>query len=120
MNTIEIVTAIYDVAFDRKPDAAGLAHHVAMLESGDIDIAGLCDAFAASQEYGDTRIYPDALISDIVTAYQYGLDRSARVDEQLGWLQSGAGTGGIICGVALSEEYANLTGTSPSAFDFSA
>lgn len=107
------VTALYDVAFNRNPDAAGLALHVDPLESGALDFDQIADAFAASGEFAavhDVDV-PFAVISKV---YEFGLDRSAMVDEMIAWgnplYDYEINTGDFLVGVALSAERTALTG----------
>ena len=109
------MTALYDTAFNRTPDAAGLALHVGLMESGLLDYNQIADAFAASDEF--KKIHDeDAPIVVVSTVYQFGLDRDATLPEIPAWaipLALGTiDTGDFLVGVALSAERAVLTGIS--------
>jgi len=52
LNNTQRVVTLYEHAFEREPDAAGLAGHVAALNSGAITLPGLAASFGASAEMG--------------------------------------------------------------------
>lgn len=109
------MTALYDVAFNRVPEAAGLALHVDMLKSGLLDYNQIADAFAASAEFAAIHD-EDMPIAVVLKTYEFGLDRGPSIEEIPGWavpLQTGdIDTGDFLVGVALSAERAALTGIS--------
>ncbi|MCY1707687.1 DUF4214 domain-containing protein [Pannonibacter sp. SL95] len=108
------ITALYDAAFNRPPDAAGLAHHIDLITSGQLDLYSVADAFAASAEFaagtglGGT---PSVIVQRL---YSNALNRAGSVEESSAWLDllytGRADMGDALAGFALSAEYATLVG----------
>ena len=108
------LTALYDAAFDRPPDDAGLAHHTNLILSGQMDLYSIADAFAASEEFTLTTGAGGTPAVIVQRLYHNSLDRGGSLDESAGWLDlilSGkADMGDTLVGFALSAEYATLVG----------
>ncbi|NBN63084.1 DUF4214 domain-containing protein [Pannonibacter tanglangensis] len=108
------VTALYDVAFNRDPDQAGLQHHLDLITSGRLDLYGLADAMVASEEFAATTGREGNPVVTIQRYYSNGLERGGTVEESAAWLDlilgGRADLGDALVGFALSPEYATLVG----------
>lgn len=113
MNLAQQINSLFVVSFGREATEQDRDHHLDLINSGMIDIHGIADALAASQEFANKH-YEDVPIAVVSQVYKFGLDRDASVDEIPGWanlLSDGViDTGDFLEGVAFSEERSVLIG----------
>lgn len=100
------VSALYEIALDRKGDAAGLASWTAVSKAG-ATLAAMAFSFAGSAEFAArTGGMTDAAFIEFV--YRSALDRDADPAGLAAWvaqLNAGASRADVIAGFAASDEY---------------
>lgn len=121
MDTTALITAAYDVAFNRPPDAAGLAHHLDLLESGALTVDTFFDALAASAEF-EAMHETFFSLSLIGRLYENGLQRTPGFEEINNgfgplWLDGQMDTGDVMEAIAFSTEYAALIGSGAPLYE---
>lgn len=110
----QAVALLYDSAFGRQPDAAGLMHWAESLKSGAMTLAQVAASFAASAEFHNaTAGMSNADLVEFM--YQNTLDRASDPAGKQGWvnaLDSGMSRGELLLGFSQSEEHFHLLGNS--------
>lgn len=104
--TAEVVTRLYQAAFDRTPDLAGLDHNVDLVTSNVVTIAALASSFTTSPEFisGYGSLDDAGFVQQL---YRNVLHRAPDVAGNQLWLNflnSGAGRGEALRGFADSRE----------------
>ncbi|GGY31990.1 DUF4214 domain-containing protein [Pseudoduganella albidiflava] len=110
---VAVIVRLYDVLFDRAPDAAGLNHWIGAHEGG-MSMMDIADAFMASSESMALHgAMSDAQFTGAL--YRNGLHREAADGEASYWLDAlasgGADRGDVLLGFADAAEVIALAGT---------
>lgn len=101
---------MYDAAFDRLPDAGGLAHWVGNLKSG-WSTEQMADGFMMSQEF-QSRYAGLSNQSFVEQLYRFSLNREGESSGVQGWvdlLNNGGSRADVLAGFSESPEHAALT-----------
>ena len=102
-DSVDITALLYEGAFNRSPEDAGLDGWVSALESGQLNAGGLAAAIVGSAEFAALHAGQDR--AAIVNSFY--LNVLGRAADQAGlddWVNSGLSLGDILQGIALSPE----------------
>lgn len=100
---------IYQTAFGRKPDAAGLDGWVDDIRDGTITSMEMIDGFVRSPEWAAKYGTSDVTGAVIQEFYQNMLGREASAQEVANWLATGDPVGEVLIGIANSAEAMTLS-----------
>jgi hypothetical protein len=79
---------LYQAAFDRAPDAAGLGYWISMLDSGQASLDQVSAGFASSKEFADLYGANASDSQFVQQLYQNVLHRPAEADGYAFWLDA--------------------------------
>lgn len=108
---------IYEAAFDRAPDAAGLSYWIGEMDRG-ASLQEVAQGFVASEEFAETYGATDSADAFIDQLYQNILGRSGEPDGVGFWvdaLAEGGTPADVLAGISESPE--NVAGVAPSIAD---
>lgn len=128
---VDPIIRLYQAAFGRIPDQAGLnvnvdvlAHNPGSIHAGPVDIISISKAFVVSQEFGNLY-HGGALITDpnapitealLQAFYQNVLGRQGSAAEVADWMDNNASIAEVLVGFSQSEEYKNTVEPDIEAF----
>ena len=107
-NVTQFITRLYNVCFDRDPDADGLNHNCELLWDHTLTATQMAHGFIFSQEFQNLELDDSAFLDSL---YRSMMDREADEDGKNYWmdkLAGGASREEVFLGFANSPEFNNL------------